>query len=132
MFVTGFRGNQPGRVENGAVAIPPQFNLRGDVVLTVLHARSIAVFPSSVFDEMCKTLVADNEMGLYYRVKYFYCRQHVGADGVLRIPERLLEFAEINGDVAVVGCINHLDILSATRFAAALADTSGNEPAPLP
>lgn len=128
MFVKGFRGNCPSRIENGAVRISFPFDdLKGEVIVTTTDMRSISVFPVKAFERFSEGLERDPDQRRRLEIINFYaCPQEIGADGKLPIPEVLGRFVGLDTDVAVLGHIDHITIIDAQRFADAIA----NEPAP--
>jgi len=122
------RGNQPTRIdEKGRIKIPAGFRTviedswGSDFYVTSLIGDSVRVYPLSVWQEIEQRLASTpafnpTKKKFLDRANYFGQMTSMDKQGRVLIPQRLRDSAGTTGEVAVLGCINYLDVWNDERF----------------
>jgi transcriptional regulator MraZ len=128
------RGNYPATVDGkGRVKVPTTFKslleatFGHDFYVTSLDGQSVRVYPFSVWrdiEDKLATLPSMNKSKrkLLDRVNYWGQAVQMDGQGRILIPSLLRESAGMQGEVAVIGYLNYLDIWSMDRFRTHLKD----------
>ena len=128
------RGNYPATVDaKGRMKIPTTFKSHLEVTfghdfyVTSLDGQSVRVYPFSVWrgiEEKLATLPSMNKskQKLLDRVNYWGQAVQMDAQGRILIPSLLRESADMQGEVAVIGHLNYLDVWNMNRFRSHLDD----------
>ncbi|HET7212863.1 MAG TPA: division/cell wall cluster transcriptional repressor MraZ [Terriglobia bacterium] len=128
------RGNYPATVDGkGRVKVPTTFKSQLEVTfghdfyVTSLDGQSVRVYPFSVWrgiEEKLATLPSMNKAKRKFldRVNYWGQSVQMDAQGRILIPSLLRESAGMQGEVAVIGYLNYLDVWNMDRFRAQLKD----------
>ncbi|MEJ2007365.1 MAG: division/cell wall cluster transcriptional repressor MraZ [Acidobacteriota bacterium] len=128
------RGNYPATVDaKGRLKIPTAFkshlevSFGHDFYATSLDGQSVRVYPFSVWRDIEEKLAALPSMNkskrkLLDRVNYWGQAVQMDAQGRILIPALLRESAGMQGEVAVIGCLNYLDVWNMDRFRKHLDD----------
>jgi transcriptional regulator MraZ len=128
------RGNYPATVDGkGRVKIPTTFKSHLEVTFghdfyaTSLDGKSVRVYPFSVWREIEEKLATLPSMNkskrkLLDRVNYWGQAVQMDAQGRILIPSLLRESAGMQGEVAVIGYLNYLDVWNMDRFRSHLDD----------
>ena len=130
------RGNAPATIdEKGRLKLPSVFRVDieeswgGDFYATSLSGESVLVYPLPVWQEIEERLA--NLPSLNPTKKKFldrtnYYGQLASADKSARIliPPLLRESARMTGEVAVLGCLNYLEVWNHERFLGRLKEQS--------
>jgi MraZ protein len=122
------RGNQPTRIdEKGRLKVPAGFRTviedswGSDFYVTSLSGESVRVYPLSVWQEIEQRLASTpafnpTKKKFLDRANYFGQTASMDKQGRVLIPQRLRESAGMDGEVAVLGCMDYLDIWNDERF----------------
>lgn len=122
------RGNHPAKVDaKGRVKIPTPFKsylevtFGHDFYATSFDGQSVRFYPFPVwkaFEEKLAALPSMNKSRrkLLDRVNYWGQSVQMDAQGRVLIPSLLRESAEMQGEVAVIGYLNYLDVWNMERF----------------
>ncbi len=122
------RGNYMATVDaKGRLKIPTAFkefldkNYGPDFFVTSIDGKSTHVYPFSVWRGFEDKLIALPHMNrarkkLLDRANYWGQTVRADAQGRLLIPAQLRASAAMQGEVAVVGNLNYLDVWNADRF----------------
>lgn len=128
------RGNYPATVDGkGRVKVPTTFKSHleatfgHDFYVTSLDGQSVRVYPFSVWrdiEEKLATLPSMNKAKRKFldRVNYWGQAVQMDAQGRILIPSLLRESAGMQGEVAVIGYLNYLDVWNMDRFRSQLKD----------
>ena len=144
------RGNLPAKVDNkGRIKIPASFRklieeAYGDkVFITSLNGQCARIYPLAVWEELeakigSPPLMRPEKIKFLERANYWGQETIMDNQGRVLIHQRLREVAQIQGEVAVLGNVNYLEVWNhaelRTRMesnpftdedAARLADTLG-------
>ena len=121
------RGNQPARIdEKGRIKIPAGFRTviedswGSDFYVTSLSGESVRVYPLSVWQEIEQRLASTpafnpTKKKFLDRANYYGQTSSMDKQGRVLIPQRLRATAG-TGEVAVLGCMDYLDIWNDERF----------------
>ena len=121
------RGNQPTRVDDkGRLKIPAGFRTviedswGSDFYITSLSGESVRVYPLSVWQEIEQRLASTpafnpTKKKFLDRANYFGQTASMDKQGRVLIPQRLRDAAG-TGEVAVLGCMDYLDVWNDERF----------------
>jgi len=124
------RGNAPATIdEKGRLKIPTSFRTYideswgSDFYVTSLSGESVLVYPLSVWQEIEERLAklpSLNPTKKKFLDRTNFYGQVTSADksGRILIPQLLRESAEMSGEVAVLGYLDHLDVWNHQRFLA--------------
>jgi transcriptional regulator MraZ len=122
------RGNYPATVDaKGRVKIPTAFKpyleatFGHDFYATSFDGQSVRVYPFSVWreiEEKLATLPSMNKSKRKFldRVNYWGQAVQMDAQGRILIPSLLRESGGMQGEVAVIGYLNYLDVWNMDRF----------------
>ena len=122
------RGNYPARVdEKGRLKIPSGYlqlletKFGADVFVTSLTGENARVYPMETWLEIERKLAEipnshPSKARFLDRVHFFGQASALDRQGRLLIPSTLRETAEMNGNVAVLGKYNFLEIWNQERF----------------
>jgi MraZ protein len=128
------RGNAPTTIdEKGRLKIPAVFRVDieeswgGDFYVTSLSGESALVYPLPVWQEIEERLAklpSLNPTKKKFLDRTNYYGQLASADKSARIliPPLLRESARMTGEVAVLGCLNYLEVWNHERFLGRLKD----------
>ena len=127
-----FRGSSPARMDDkGRLKIPTDFRRlleerQGpDLFVTSVQGDSALVYPLAVWEEIearLQSLPSTDPAKARYleRVNYFGQQVQVDVQGRILLPQILRESAGMNGDVVVMGLVDHLVVWNRERFQARL------------
>lgn len=116
------RGNQPATVDGkGRIRVPTAFrshiqeNWGDDLFLTSLNGENVLIFPMPIWmrlEERIDRIPAMNPARRKFlkRVNYYGHATGMDKQGRVLIPPLLRESAAIEGEVVVMGQINHLEV----------------------
>jgi MraZ protein len=122
------RGNAPATIdEKGRLKIPSSFRAYieetwgSDFYVTSLSGESVLVYPLPVWQEIEERLAklpSLNPTKKKFLDRTNFYGQVTAADksGRILIPTQLRESAEMTGEVAVLGYLDHLDVWNQKRF----------------
>jgi MraZ protein len=122
------RGNAPATIdEKGRLKIPSAFRAHieeswgGDFYVTSLSGESVLVYPHPIWQEIEERLAklpSLNPTKKKFLDRTNFYGQVAAADksGRILIPTLLRESAEMSGEVAVLGYLDHLDVWNHNRF----------------
>jgi len=122
------RGNHPATVDGkGRLKVPTAFkafldeNYGSDYYVTSLDGQSVRIYPFSVWQEIEKKLAALPSMNkakkrFLDRAGYWGQAVRMDSQGRILIPALLRESAAMQGEVAVIGQLNYLDVWNMERF----------------
>jgi MraZ protein len=123
-----FRGNHPTRVdEKGRLKVPSEFKRLIDekygnqFYITSLDGAVAQVYPFEEWQQIEEKLARLSNFNptkkkFLNRTNYYGQVVEMDAQGRLLIPSLLRESADIKGEVAVVGHLNHLEVQSIERY----------------
>jgi transcriptional regulator MraZ len=127
------RGNSPAKVDDkGRIKIPTVFRkfieekYGRECFLTSLSGEFVRVYPMPVWLGIEKRIakLPSNKPAALKRflnhVNYFGQVTAMDDQGRILVPPRLRTSSDINGDVAVLGYLNYLDIWNREKFEAVL------------
>ncbi len=116
------RGNLPAKVDaKGRLKIPASFrkaieeNFGTRLFITSISGESVKIYPLPVWEEIEERLAAPPTMKpekvkFLERANYWGQEAEMDRQGRVLIHQRLRERAKINGDVAVMGNIRHIEV----------------------
>lgn len=116
------RGNTPARIdEKGRLKIPTVFRADiedswgSDFYVTSITGESVRVYPLSVWQEIEERLAKlpsfnPTKKKFLDRTNYYGQLTSMDKQGRVLIPTLLREAAQMVGEVAVLGCLNYLDV----------------------
>ena len=122
------RGNLPTRIDDkGRIKIPSGFRAEiedswdSDFYVTSISGQSVRIYPLSVWQEIEQRLAQlpafnPTKKKFLDRTNYFGQLASMDRQGRILIPPRLRESADMLGEVAVLGCLNYLDVWNNERF----------------
>ncbi|MGH9471422.1 MAG: division/cell wall cluster transcriptional repressor MraZ [Terriglobales bacterium] len=135
------RGNYPARVdEKGRLKLPTEFRARLDEVnpghqfyITSFDGKSARVYPLSEWERIEQRLAAlpslhPTKQKLLSRTNYYGQVVEMDGQGRVLMPSVLRDSAEMRGDVAVLGYLQHLEVWNEQRLLALMkAEAFGDE-----
>lgn len=138
-----FRGNYPTRVdEKGRLKVPADFKRVIDekygakFYITSLDGKIAQLYPFEEWEAIEQKLAGLSNFNpakkkFLTRTNYYGQVVEMDAQGRLLLPQLLRESAQLKGDVAVMGYLNHLEVqgLDAVKQQAAEAFTAEDEKA---
>ena len=119
-----FRGNHPTRVdEKGRLKVPAEFKRVIDekyaprFYITSLDGRVAQIYPFEEWERIEQKLAALSNFNptkkrFLTRTNYWGQAVEMDAQGRLLLPQLLRDAADLKGDVAVLGYLNHLAVQS--------------------
>ncbi len=122
------RGNLPAKVDaKGRLKIPASFrkaieeNFGTRLFITSISGESVKIYPLPVWEEIEERLAAPPTMKpekvkFLERANYWGQEAEMDRQGRVLIHQRLRERAKINGDVAVMGNIRHIEVWNHDDF----------------
>ncbi len=122
------RGNAPATIdEKGRLKIPSNFRAHidkswgSDFYITSLSGESVLIYPLPVWQEIEERLAKLPSMNptkkkLLDRTNYYGQLTTADTSGRVLIPPLLRESAQMVGEVAVLGYLDHLDVWNHKRF----------------
>ena len=128
------RGNAPATVdEKGRLKIPSTFrsyieeSWGSDFYVTSLSGESVLIYPLPVWQEIEERLAKlpslnPTKKKFLDRTNYYGQVTAVDKSGRILIPTLLRESAQMTGEVAVLGYLDHLDVWNNKRFLARIKD----------
>ncbi|HEX3129964.1 MAG TPA: division/cell wall cluster transcriptional repressor MraZ [Thermoanaerobaculia bacterium] len=130
-----FRGSSPAKIDDkGRLKIPTEFRRvleerHGtlDLFVTSVEGDSALIYPLPVWEAVESRLSAlpsthPARKRYQERVSYYGQQTQLDVQGRILIPQLLRESAGMNGDVVVMGELDHLVIWNHERFRARLTD----------
>ena len=123
-----FRGNHPTRVdEKGRLKVPAEFKRVIDekyaekFYITSLDGIVAQVYPFEEWERIEQKLAAlstfnPTKKKFLNRTNYYGQIVEMDGQGRLLVPQTLREAAQIRGEVAVLGMLNHLEVRNAEAF----------------
>jgi MraZ protein len=130
-----FRGSSSAKIDDkGRLKIPTDFRRvledrhgSPELFVTSVLGDSALVYPLPVWEELESKLVAlpsTNPVRTRFleRASYFGQQAQLDVQGRILIPQLLRESAGMNGDVVVMGQLDHLVVWNHDRFLARLND----------
>ena len=128
------RGNAPATIdEKGRLKIPSSFRAfidaswGSDFYVTSLSGESVLIYPLPIWQEIEERLAklpSFNPTKKKFLDRTNFYGQVTAADksGRILIPALLRESAEMTGEVAVLGYLDHLDVWNQKRFLGRIKD----------
>ena len=129
-----FRGSAPAKIDDkGRLKIPTGFRRQLDeryasdeLFITSLTGDAALVYPLSVWEEMEARLLAlpsthPSRNRFLARVNYYGQQVRLDGQGRALVPQILREVADIQGEVVVVGELDHLVVRNHEKYAGQLA-----------
>ena len=128
------RGNAPATIdEKGRLKIPSIFRADieeswgSDFYVTSLSGESVLVYPLPVWQEIEERLAKlpslnPTKKKFLDRTNYYGQLTSTDKSGRILIPPLLRESAEMTGEVAVLGYLDHLDVWNHKRFLGRIKD----------
>ena len=122
------RGNAPATIdEKGRLKVPSVFRAEieeswgSDFYITSLSGESVLIYPLPVWQEIEERLAKlpslnTTKKKFLDRTNYYGQLTSTDKSGRILIPPLLRESAQTTGEVAVLGCLNYLDVWSHKRF----------------
>ena len=122
------RGNAPATIdEKGRLKIPASFRAHieeswgSDFYVTSLSGESVLVYPLPIWQEIEERLAKlpslnPTKKKFLDRTNFFGQVASADKSGRILIPSLLRESAEMSGEVAVLGYLDHLDVWNHERF----------------
>ena len=122
------RGNAPATIdEKGRLKIPSAFRTHideswgSDFYVTSLSGESVLIYPLPVWQEIEERLAKlpslnPTKKKFLDRTNYFGQVTASDKSGRILIPPLLRESAQMTGEVAVLGYLDHLDVWNQKRF----------------
>ena len=122
------RGNAPATIDDkGRLKIPTVFRTEiessfgSDFYVTSLTGESVLVYPLPVWQEIEERLanlpsLNPTKKKFLDRTNYYGQLTSTDKSGRILIPTLLRDSARMTGEVAVLGCLNYLDIWNHERF----------------
>ena len=133
------RGNATATIdEKGRLKIPSGFRAfidaswGSDFYVTSLSGESGLIYPLPVWQEIEERLAKlpsfdPTKKKFLDRTNYYGQLASADKSGRILIPTLLRESAQMTGEVAVLGYLNHLDVWNHKRFAGRIKDHEFNE-----
>jgi MraZ protein len=133
------RGNAPATIdEKGRLKIPSVFRSEiedswgGDFYVTSLMGESALIYPLPVWHEIEERLAKlpslnPTKKKFLDRTNYYGQLTSMDKSGRILIPTVLRQSAQMTGEVAVLGCLNYLDIWNHERFLGRLKEQAFTE-----
>ena len=128
------RGNSPARIdEKGRLKIPAVFRADiedswgSDFYITSMTGESSWIYPLNVWQEIEERLAKlpslhPTKKKFLDRTNYYGQLTSMDKQGRVLIPPLLREAAGVVGEVAVLGCLNYLDVWNNETFKKGLED----------
>ena len=128
------RGNSPARIdEKGRLKIPALFRADiedswgSDFYITSMTGESAWIYPLNVWQEIEERLAKlpslhPTKKKFLDRTNYYGQLTSMDKQGRVLIPPLLREAAGVVGEVAVLGCLNYLDVWNNETFKKGLED----------
>ena len=128
------RGNSPARIdEKGRLKIPAVFRADiedswgSDFYITSMTGESAWIYPLNVWQEIEERLAKlpslhPTKKKFLDRTNYYGQLTSMDKQGRVLIPPLLREAAGVVGEVAVLGCLNYLDVWNNETFRKGLED----------
>ena len=129
------RGNQLATIdEKGRLKIPSTFRSEiedthgsSDFFVTSLQGDSVLIYPLPVWQEIEDRLAKlpalnPTKKKLLDRTNYYGQVTSIDKSGRILIPSLLRDSADINGEVVVLGMLDHLDVCNHKKFLTMLKD----------
>ena len=133
------RGNSPATIdEKGRLKIPSTFRAHieeswgSDFYVTSLSGESVLIYPLPVWQEIEERLAKlpslnPTKKKLLDRTNYYGQVTSADKSGRILIPTLLRESAQMSGEVAVLGYLDHLDVWNNKRFLGRIKDHEFSE-----
>ena len=133
------RGNAPATIDDkGRLKIPTVFRTEievtwgSDFYVTSLTGDSVLVYPLPVWHEIEQKLAKLPSMNsakkkFLNRTNFYGQLTAMDKSGRILIPTTLRESARMTGEVAVLGCLNYLEIWNNERFLGKLKEQAFTE-----
>ena len=133
------RGNAPATIdEKGRLKIPSTFRAHieeswgSDFYVTSLSGESVLIYPLPVWQEIEERLAKlpslnPTKKKLLDRTNYYGQVTSADKSGRILIPTLLRESAQMTGEVAVLGYLDHLDVWNNKRFLGRIKDHEFSE-----
>ena len=133
------RGNAPATIdEKGRLKLPSVFRVDieeswgGDFYVTSLSGESVLVYPLPVWQEIEERLAKlpslnPTKKKLLDRTNYYGQVTSADKSSRILIPTLLRESAQMAGEVAVLGYLDHLDVWNHKRFLDRIKDHEFSE-----
>ncbi len=128
------RGNSPARIdEKGRLKIPAVFRADiedswgSDFYITSMTGESAWIYPLNVWQEIEERLAKlpslhPTKKKFLDRTNYYGQLTSMDKQGRVLIPPLLREAADVLGEVAVLGCLNYLDVWNNETFKKGMED----------
>jgi len=128
------RGNNPATIDDkGRLKIPTVFRTEievawgSDFYITSLSGDSVLVYPLPVWHEIEQKLAKlpslnPTKKKFLDRTNFYGQEASMDKSGRILIPTQLRESARMDGEVAVLGYLNYLEIWNHERFVGTLKD----------
>ena len=129
------RGNQTATIdEKGRLKIPAGFRAEieeshnsNEFYVTSVYGDSVLIYPLSVWQEIEERLAKlpalnPTKKKFLDRTNYYGQLTATDKSGRILIPPLLRESARMSGEVAVLGCLNYLDVWNHERFLSKLKE----------
>ena len=128
------RGNAPATVdEKGRLKIPSTFRAHieeswgSDFYVTSLSGESVLIYPLPIWQEIEERLAKlpslnPTKKKFLDRTNFYGQVTTADKSGRILIPTLLRESADMSGEVAVLGNLDHLDVWNQKRFLARIKD----------
>ena len=122
------RGNAPATIDDkGRLKIPSVFRTEiedswgSDFYITSLTGESVRVYPLPVWQDIEQRLAKlpsfnPTKKKFLDRANFYGQLTSMDKSGRILIPTQLRESAQMNGEVAVMGYLNYLDVWNQERF----------------
>jgi len=133
------RGNSPATIdEKGRLKIPSLFRVDieeswgSDFYITSLSGESVLIYPLPVWQEIEERLAKlpslnPTKKKFLDRTNYYGQLASADKSGRVLIPPVLRESAQMNGEVAVLGNLNYLEVWNHQRFLGRLKEQQFTE-----
>jgi len=128
------RGNAPATIdEKGRLKIPSNFRAYideswgSDFYITSLSGESVLIYPLPVWQEIEERLAKlpslnPTKKKFLDRTNYYGQVTTADKSGRILIPPLLRDSAQMNGEVAVLGYLDHLDVWNHKKFLGRIKD----------
>ena len=129
-----FRGNHPTRVdEKGRLKVPAEFKrvieekYGADFYITSVDGQRAQVYPFEEWQRIEEKLARLSNFNpakkkLLNRTNYYGQTVEIDGQGRLLLPSLLRQDAQLKGEVAVLGMLNHLEVRNMESFRQEMAD----------
>jgi MraZ protein len=133
------RGNATATIdEKGRLKVPSSFRAfidaswGSDFYVTSLSGESVLIYPLPVWQEIEERLAKlpsfdPTKKKFLDRTNYYGQLASADKSGRILIPTLLRESAQMTGEVAVLGYLDHLDVWNHKRFVSRMKDHEFNE-----